>query len=92
METEMTCPYWTIGLHEPDCDCRGRAITFGQQEPEVVVLEDRMVPCGACEGNGWYEWSAMGADNTDIDWGIQDPCDLCGGTGFDDIEVVEVAA
>ncbi len=56
----------------------------------VTVLEDRQVVCSFCFGEGEMEESGVGpVDNTDV-WSEVVRCFNCGGTGWDEVEVVEV--
>lgn len=58
--------------------------------PEIV-LEDRIVYCPTCDGDGEHERMWMGSDNTDVDW-LWDVCDNCDGSGYWSIQRVEVMA
>jgi hypothetical protein len=56
----------------------------------VTELKDRQIVCTFCDGAGEREESGVGpVDNTDV-WSEVTQCFNCGGTGWDEVEVVEV--
>lgn len=55
----------------------------------TTVIEDRMIPCTACDGSGIMVISGMGpVDNMDV-WEEEVVCE-CRGHGYEGIEEVEV--
>lgn len=58
--------------------------------PVSIELEDRQVVCEFCDGAGKREESGVGpVDNTDV-WSEVTSCFWCQGTGWDEVEVVEI--
>lgn len=56
----------------------------------VIELEDRLVVCQVCRGAELMPTYTTGPDNTEFyDLGMQ-PCGWCGGSGYQDVEEVEV--